>query len=536
MPDKLQKGRGDPDFRDTRGGVTGSTLSRRTFVAAAASLSTTAAGRIIGPSHAVRTIAGSFRGTFESGIHVFRGIRYGTAERFQKPRPVTPSRGLVDARTFGPAAPQRGKSGLPQSEDCLFLNIWTAEPRRSANLPVMIYFHGGAYSGGTVTDPLNDGRHLAANGVVVVTVNHRLNALGYLYLAQLDPRFPDSGNVGQLDLVLALRWVRDNISNFGGDPGRVMLFGQSGGGAKIATLMGMPTAAGLFHRVATMSGQQVTASGPINATARARSYLEALNTNPQQLLTMPVERLVEGLAAPDPILGGAVYFGPVLDMKWLVRHPFWPDANPQSNDIPMILGNTHDETRGFFSPNDPKIAALTWDNLAEHLGPELRVDIHTGWVIEEYRRMFPDYSPQQIFYAATTAGRSWRGQVEEADARAKARAPTWVYRLDFPSPVEPWRGAPHTLDIPLVFGTLEASGSITGAGSAARKVSDDIMAAFIAFASNGGPQVTGTPDWPQYRLDDRPTMIFDQVSRVEYDPRKQERELFARVPYIQPGT
>src|SRR5206468_5733904 len=191
---------------------------------------------------------------------------------------------------------------------------------------------GGAYSTGSVVDPLNDGQHLAAFGdVVMVTVNHRLNAFGYLYLSRLDPRFSDSGNAGQLDLVLALQWIRDNIAKFGGDPSRILVFGQSGGGAKIATMMGMPAAAGLFHRATTMSGQQVTASGPLNATARAKAYLAALKASTGDLLAMPTAKLVDALGATDPILGGGVYMGPVLDMKWLTRHPFWPDANPQSN-------------------------------------------------------------------------------------------------------------------------------------------------------------------------------------------------------------
>ncbi|MEO6359451.1 MAG: carboxylesterase/lipase family protein [Sphingomicrobium sp.] len=478
----------------------------------------------------VETRVGRVRGSIEQGLHVFRGIRYGNAKRFEAPRPVAASQTITDALAFGPSAPQRGSAYSPQSEDCLFLNVWSPEARSGPALPVMVYFHGGAYATGSVADPLNDGRHLAAKNAVVVTVNHRLNALGYLYLARLDARFPDSGNAGQLDLVLALQWIRDNIAAFGGDPRRVMVFGQSGGGAKIATLMGMPAATGLFHRAATMSGQQVTASGPMNATARARAFLARLKTTPAEVATIPVERIVEALDTVDPIIGGEIYFGPVLDMTWLRRHPFWPDSNPQSNAIPMILGNTRDETRGFFGRDHPKIVGLGWGNLAERMGPELRVDIDPSWVVQEYRRMFPAYTTEQIFFAATTAGRSWRGQVDEADARARANAPTWVYRLDFASPLQPWRGAPHTLDIPLVFGTLDAPGSLTGTGAAARAVSDAMMNHFLGLARNGRAR------WPMYRLPQRATMIFDTAARVENDPRGRERELFARVPYIQPGT
>jgi para-nitrobenzyl esterase len=314
-----------------------------------------------------------------------------------------------------------------------------------------------------------------------------------------------------------LRWVRDNIAAFGGDPSKVMVFGQSGGGAKIATLMGTSAARGLFHRAATMSGQQVTASGPLHATERARAYMARLGArSPDDLLAMPAERLVEGLAATDPYLGGGVYMGPVLDMKWLVRHPFWPDANPQGNAIPMMLGNTHDETRAFYPPDDRRVIGLNWDNLAERMAPELRIDALPEWVVAEYRRMFPAYDPAQIFYAATTAGRSWRGQVIEAEERARAGVPGFVYQLNFPSP------APHASDIPLVFGTYT--------DPAARPVSEAMMAAFLRFAR------TGNPGWAPYTLPARRTMIFDARPHIENDPRRAERALFARIPYIQPGT
>ena len=510
-------------------------ITRRTLLLGAAALPAIVHAAPADP--VVRTTLGRIRGRKEGGLAVFRGIRYGTAERFKAPKAPRASRAVVDALEFGPSAPQRDDRYAPQSEDCLFLNVWTPEARAGGRRPVLVYFHGGAYSTGSVADPLNDGRHLAARGdAVVVTVNHRLNAFGYLYLARLDPRFPDSGNLGQLDLVLALQWIRDNIAAFGGDPSRVMVFGQSGGGAKIATLMGLPAAKGLFHRAITMSGQQVTASGPLNATARAKAFVEKVGVTPGELPTMPVERLIEGLAATDPIIGGGVYMGPVLDMKWLTRHPFWPDANPQSNHIPMILGNTRDETGGFIDARGPKLQGLDWSNIAERMSPELRMDIHPEWVVQQYRKRFPNWSPERVFYAATTAGRSWPGQVIEADARAAAGTRTWVYQVDFQSPVEPWRGAPHTIDIPLSFGTIDAEGSITGTGASARAVSSRMMDAFIAFAKGGDPAHGGIPPWPVYALPERATMIFDERTRAENDPRQWERELFARVPYIQPGT
>ncbi|NIJ19214.1 para-nitrobenzyl esterase [Sphingomonas naasensis] len=515
-------------------------IDRRTLIAGASAALLSARARAQSAGAPVRAAAGAFQGTIEGGVRVFRGIRYGHAERFRAPTPISAAAEIQSAASFGPVAPQAGSRYGAQSEDCLFLNIWTAEADPRARKPVMLYIHGGAYSGGSVTDPLNDGGALAARGdVVVVTVNHRLNAFGYLYLARLDPRFADSGNCGQLDLILALQWVRDNIAAFGGDPRRVMVFGQSGGGAKIATMMGMAAADGLFHRAATMSGQQITASGPLNATARTRAYLGKLGvqeTDLGALLAMPREKLIEGLSATDPVLGGGVYFGPVLDMKWLTRHPFWPDADPRSNAIPMILGNTHDETRAFIAPDSAKMRGLGWDNIAERIAPELRIDILPEWVVAEYRAHYPAWTPEQVFYDATTCGRSWRGQVIEAEARARAGAPGWVYQLDFASRTDPRRGAFHTMDIPLVFGTLGAAGSQTGTGADARAASKAMQDSFVAFTRTGDPNHAGLPHWPRYGLDKRATMVFDARSRIENDPRKWQRELFARVPYIQPGT
>lgn len=522
--------------------MSGGEISRRTLIAggSAAFMLRPYAARATAANPVVTAPSGTFIGSVSDGIASFKGIRYARAERFRAPSPVERPGERVEALTFGPVAPQSGNRYGQQSEDCLFLHIWTSAPRATAKLPVLLYIHGGAYSGGSVTDPLNDGQALAARGdCVVVTVNHRLNALGYLYLARLDPRFPDSGNLGQLDLILALHWVKRNIAAFGGDPGRVMVFGQSGGGAKIATMMAMPAAAGLFHRAATMSGQQVTASGPLNATARTRAYLAKLGVSERDLsplLTMPVEKLLEGLSAVDPILGGGVYFGPVLDMKWLTRHPFWPDAAQQSRSIPMILGNTHDETRAFISPDSDRVKTLTWDNLAERIVPELRIDILPEWVVAQYRARFPDWSPTDIFYDATTCGRSWRGQVIEAEARAAAGAPAWVYQVDFAARVDPRRRAMHTIDIPLVFGTLGVEGSQTGSGADARTASKAMQDSFVAFAKTGDPSHAGLPRWPKHDLANRSTMIFDTRSRIEDNPRAWQRELFARVPYIQPGS
>ena len=492
----------------------------------------------------IATTHGKIRGYVDDDIKFFKGVRYGddtAARRFRPPLPPKPWDGIVDCFEYAAAAPQN-RTSETISEDCLFLNVWTPGVNDGRKRPVMLYIHGGAYNHGSGSSPLYDGSSLARHGdVVVVTVNHRLNAFGYLYLQQLAPNlFPDSGNCGQLDLVLALKWVRDNISAFGGDPERVLAFGQSGGGAKIATMMAMPAAQGLFHRAATMSGQQVTASGPANATRRSMAYLDALGVdpaNPGRIKDMPVDDLVKALDARDPVLdyNTSVYFGPVLDMRSLTRHPFYPDAAPQSAHIPMIIGNTHDETRAFL--RDPGYYDLKWDDVAALLVPNMRVDIQPDYVVDEYRRIYPDYSPSQVFFAATTAARSWRGAIIELEERAKQNgADTFAYHLDWASPVKPELGAPHTFDIPLIFGNLDSAGSITGTGTDAREVSAMMSDAFISFARTGEPQSTLLPEWKPFTLDKRETMVFDRPPGLVNDPRGEERKIFARVPYVQPGT
>ncbi|MBU1375148.1 MAG: carboxylesterase/lipase family protein [Alphaproteobacteria bacterium] len=492
------------------------------------------------PAPVATTKHGPVRGDVDDGILAFRGVRYGAdtgPRRFQPPAPPTPWTDVADATAYGAASPQR-RGGDPTSEDCLFLNVWT--PALDAGRrPVMVYIHGGAYSNGSGSAPLYDGVRLCKRGdVVVVTLNHRLNAFGYAYLARLVPALADSGNAGQLDLILALQWVRDNIAVFGGDPGKVMVFGQSGGGAKIATLMATSAAAGLFHRAATMSGQQVTASGPGNATRRALAFLDACKLKPDQaaaLSTLAAERLVEALGAEDPVLGfGGLYFGPVLDERSLKRHPFYPDAPAQSAKIPIIIGNTHDETRAFLG-NDPTNFTVGWDGLAAKLTQaNLRVDIDPDTVIAAYRRLYPAYSPSDVLFAATTAARSWRGAIIELEMRAKAGHPTWAYQLDYPA-AGPHLRAAHASDIQLVFDNLAKPGA-TAEGPAAQQLADQMADAFLAFARTGDPNHQALPKWAPYDLAHRRTMVFDTPSKQVADPRAAERRLFEKVPFIQAGT
>lgn len=509
--------------------------TRRAVLAGAAAL--LAAGSTASGVATVTCAAGSFTGTREGVVSAFRGIRYGRAARFCAPLAEPRANAPVAADAFGPACPQRSRR-QPQAEDCLHLNIWTTEPDPRARRPVLVWIHGGAYAFGSASDPIADGARLAGRGdLVVVSVNHRLNLFGYLYLGGLDPRFKDSGNLGQLDLILALRWVHANIAAFGGDPTRVTLVGQSGGGAKIATLLAMPAARGLFAGAITMSGQQVTVTASDRATARARAVLARLGLRaPVDLTEMPAPRLVEAIDTPDPFVIDPVYTGPVLDGRWLTRHPFDPDAHPAGLGVALMLGGTRDETRDFSDPLSPAMVQLGWEALAGRLAAELPVAIAADRVVAAYRRRMPAASPAEIFYAATSDGRSWRPQLIEAEARARAGRPAWMYQVDFASPIRPERGAFHGIDIALLFGTLDAADAWTGRGPVTCALSRTMQDRFTAFATSGTPEVAGLTRWPTYTLPTRATMIFDDHSRVVNAPRDWQRALFARAAYTQPGT
>lgn len=521
----------------------------------------------------VRTSAGAVRGQQHEGIAVFLGVAYGAdtrKTRFQPPLSPEPWRGVRDALACGARAPQLTGNGMTSragqrtqtdtyhlpadegaiSEDCLHLNLWTPSPetRGHERRPVLLYIHGGAYNSGTVNSVLYDGTQLCKRGnVVVVTVNHRLNAFGYLYLAGVsnDPKYADSGNAGMLDLILALRWVKENIAAFGGDPKRVTIFGQSGGGAKCATLMAMPAAHGLFHRVMTMSGQQVTAAPTEIATARSRDFLARLGLAQSiddlrvALDAMPLERLQEAARVSSAWL-------PVVDGRALPRDPFSPDAPPISNDVPMILGNTHDETRGLIGGSQPALFSLTWEelpsalrkNVGTFLGP-----ISPETIVAKYRIWYPQYSPADVFFAATTAFRSWPGQVIEAERRAESPAQrrTWVYEMDWPSPVAGGRfRSPHTVDIPFFFDNLAlAPGMVGGTPEDVERVqllASAMSETLISFAKTGDPNHAGLPHWPTYDLTRRATMTWNTPPQVVDDPRKNERELAAQAHYRQPGT
>jgi para-nitrobenzyl esterase len=531
------------------------------------------------------TTAGKISGAVEEGINVFKSVPYGgdTAKtRFKAPVAPTPWTGVKECVSFTTMAPQlvpaRGSgarpsasptgnmptsaSGVPgappdhgvQSEDCLHLNVFTPGLRDGKKRPVLVYFHGGAYNNGTVNSDLYDGKRLCHRGdVVVVTGNHRLNAFGYMYLADymgdLAPEYAQSGNAGQLDLVLALKWVKENIAEFGGDPTRVLIFGQSGGGAKCAALMATPVAHGLFHRVMTMSGQQIKGASIEIASGRAKAVLEKMGVKPgkdlaAQLNALTMEQIQDGARAVS------ADWLPVVDNVVLPRNPFDPDAPKLSENVPMMLGNVHDETMVASRGGE-----MTWDTapaaldaaVHEYLGPYKAEE-----VVAEFRRIHPDYTPQQVDIAAATAFRAWPGQRMEAERRAAnqvSQPRTWVYQMNFAGA----NGrAMHTIDIPFMFDNIAmASGQIGTAPeqvAAANALAATMSQMLITYGRTGNPngdkgdkskgpaQDGALPYWPPYDLTRRSTMIWERTLHVENDPRGAERVFAEKSHYHQAGT
>ncbi|CAN5195179.1 carboxylesterase/lipase family protein [soil metagenome] len=519
-------------------------LDRRALIAGAGGLIVSACAKPIpaeGSNPVATTVAGKVRGDVQSGVNVFKGVRYGLSTagaRFLAPTKPQHWSDVKDALEYDNSSPQgpAGNGGglyaswanpRPQSEDCLFLNVWTKGLGDGKKRPVMVWFHGGGFATGSGSSLAYDGVRLANRGdVVVVTVNHRLNAFGYTYLAEIGgPLFADSGNVGNLDMIQALEWVRDNIAAFGGDPGKVLIFGESGGGSKVSTLMAMPAAQGLFHRAVVQSGSTLAVQTKAEATENARKLLVAcgLQSNDASgLQALPYDQIVAALSKP----GLELRLGPVVDEKNLPRQPFTPDAPAGTKSVPMLIGTTKDEQAILSGARDKTLFDLTWETLPAKLAEGLKgrgLDI--GKVIAAYRGYYPAMTPARVYFDAVTEAGMRRNAILQAERKdAAGGAPAFMYLLNWETPVDAGRwGSPHALDIAMMFDNVAKSSSFVGAGAAqAQKVADAMSDAWIRFARDGDP------GWPAYTAATRTTMVFDVASQPVNDPRAGERVLFAK--------
>jgi len=496
----------------------------------------------------VETAQGKVRGLVQpNGVTAFKGMRYSAAAagplRFMPPAPPPKWAGIQDAFEYGDQSPQaRGSlahAGAAMTDDCLRINVWTPG-LDNARRPVMLWFHGGGFEAGSGSSPLYDGTRVARRGdVVVATINHRLNVFGHCYLGGvLGDDFRQSGNVGYLDLVAAMKWVRQNIAEFGGDPNNIMIYGQSGGGRKVSLCYAGKDAQGLFHKGVVQSGAHLKIQTPERANGLTESLLKELGiakANARKLQTIDIETLS---TAQRKVIGAAgARFSPMLDGKTFTVHPFLPDAPMISSSLPMMLGTTRTEltnqlgrTPGIFDMDE----AQAKERLKSYLN---EADIDEAF--RTFQTSRPQANPSEVFFTIASARGYVRDQTIMAEQRVKAggRGNTYVYRLMWRQPVEGGRRvSQHSLDLPFVFDNVAAGANMTGPDTEETRAMVDNMAnSWIAFARTGNPNNPSIPDWKPYNLEQRPTMMLDAPSHLENDPHKAEREFMARYPSQQDG-
>lgn len=509
--------------------------------------------RGVAASGVVQTTGGRARGVVYDRINAFYGLPYGAstagANRFMPPAKPQPWTGVRDALEYGPRSPQ-GPSALipedaaedrrePASEDCLRVNVWTPALGGGGRRPVMVWLHGGGYGQASGSFIIYDGANLARRrDVVVVTLNHRLNLFGYMYLGDLGgERYANSANLGMQDIVLALEWVRDNIAAFGGDPANVTIFGQSGGGGKVCTLMGMPSAKGLFHRAIAQSGSNVSGLSKGAATETAETLLERLGLRANevdQLQKLPVDQLVGAMvgggaagrgrgAGRGGAGGGGLNFAPVVDGRTLPAGPFDPVASPLSAGVPLLVGSTEHEvafTRG--TPLDDMDDAA----LRAQIKQTARVDdAAADRLISVYRKGRPGISNIDLYLILASDNSFREGVMTVAERKADAKqAPVYMFYFTWKSPVRDGKlKAFHTLEIPFVFENVDLATAMTGARQERYALQDRMSGAWAAFARTGNPNHKGLPEWPPFNTTERATMFLDNECKVVNDPNGAER-------------
>jgi para-nitrobenzyl esterase len=501
------------------------------------------------PTQIVKTSNGPIRGRVDDrGLCVFQGVRYGAPPvgdlRFKPPRKPAPWTEVADAFQYGARAIQASggpsaQAGTPgMSEDCLFLNVWTPGIDHKKR-PVMVWLHGGGFSSGSGGDAITEGGNLARKGdVVVVSVNHRLNVFGYLQLSkEWGPEYVSSGLAGMLDIVLSLEWVRDNIARFGGNPGNVTIFGESGGARKVPMLMAMPPAKGLFHKAIIQSGSGLDAPSQAEAISLGRELLKKLGIaegDREALKRAGTQAIFDAQPAAAPAASPAGQltmpisgFVPCVDGIALPRKPFTPDAPAISAKIPILIGSNKDEMT-IFRARDPKFGASTDADFTAYMRQQLPGKAEA--LIPALRAAFPGYSPSHLITVMETLKGYWIATVLQAERKAaQGAAPVYVYLLAWETPVDGGRlRSHHALDLPLVFNNIETSRSMVGPGPEPQRVADQMSAAWVAFARSGDPNTDGLPPWRPYDLKNRATMIFNLNSYVQNDPYSEIRQILLR--------
>ncbi|MGH9170975.1 MAG: carboxylesterase/lipase family protein [Acidimicrobiales bacterium] len=485
------------------------------------------------------TPLGRLRGSEAAGAYAFKGIPYGAStageNRWMPPQPLEPWTGIRDALELGPSCPQpqRRPTGwaqeMSESEDCLVLNVWTPHVGDDgAKRPVMVWLHGGGYSIGSGSWPIYDGAALAARGdVVVVTVNHRLGVLGYLYLADVPGCDIAAVNTGMLDLVASLEWVRENIACFGGDADNVTIFGESGGGAKVSALHVMPAAEGLFHRAVVQSGPGLRLQAPADATAQSLQLLASLGIEPGPRAFEALQSAAAGalVKAANDLTGGAMgALHPVLDGITTTAHPSAAFALGTAFDVPLLIGRNKDEGTLMLA-SDPVLGdpdSLDEDGLRARLAPVLGE--RSAELLDHYRAVYAGASNLDLLIALRTDSFMGIGTARLAEQKLAGSTRTPVYNYRFNWAAGPLRSA-HGFEIPFVFGNVREP--IMRPSPRRTLLAERMSEAWLAFARTGDPSHAGLPEWPPYSLEDRATMIFDaDECAVGPDPFEEVHDLW----------
>ncbi len=484
---------------------------------------------------------GRVRGLLKDGVQQFWSVPYGAPtggeNRFMPPRPPVAWGGVRDHFQIRYAAPIEPGAGEPApvvlalnrqtevSEDCLTVNVFTPG-LDDGQRPVMVWMHGGGFSVGSGNYLLYDGTNLAKKeDVVVVSVNHRLNIFGFLHLADIGgSKWAESTNVGVQDLVAALQWVKDNIENFGGDPDRVTIFGQSGGGGKTTTVMAMPSAEGLFHRSIAQSGSAFRGTTAADASDGAERLLRKLGLRNNQLdeLQKMDFREIQAAYYAEPRIE-RLGTGPVIDGKIIPRHQWDPTAPAYSANVALMAGSTQTEN-GWVGPPPYE---LSDEDMADRFTTQLaNNDANRGReLLAMYKRIYPDLRNQMLWLTAESDNsRRWNAQELCRLKYEQGAAPAYLYFFDWNSPVHDNRmGAYHTLDIPFVFYNLDIGASMTGSDQYRYQLGHVMSAAWAAFARTGDPNHSYMPHWPAFNSEQYPTMMFGSEVRMHDDPNREER-------------
>jgi len=555
-------------FKTLGAGAAGLTLKTATTSAAAGQTEKrTAKAGLEGPVLRVgddiavaETASGKVRGYQLRGVYYFLGVPYGAdtsgANRFMPPQKPKPWTDVYPALWWGNTAPQNMENRYANkyysfrdhwnyddvSEDCLRINVFTPALKDGKPRPVMMWLHGGGYANGNgIEHDGYNGENLARFGdVVFCSINHRLGPLGYCNLAGVGGgRYAASGNIGMLDIVAALEWVRDNISNFGGDPGNVTIMGQSGGGAKVCVLTAMPSAKGLFHRAVVLSGASVRAGDKEYAEKLGAYVVKEAGLAPDQidkLQELPWKdyldistRAQRKLASEMTSSGGAMAglrlgFGPSVDGHFLPQHPYAPDAAPAAAGVPMIICSTLNEMSPAWP--DSSALALTLAEVADRL--KLRAGFGPGLgdksqdVVDAYAKAYPDKKPAEIW---SLVGSNRQSVVTLADAKSKQSAPVFVSWFAWQPPLFDGRmGAFHCVDICFWFHNTDLMLSHTGGGARPRRLAEKMAGSLVQFMRTGDPNGKGLTSWPRYTSDKGETLVLDDMCQVRNDPDREARK------------